>query len=270
MFSNTGIATLGRIIDHMEGWQARHGTIAALGVASFGPIDRGAQSPTYGHITSTAKPGWRYVDVAGPLTRAMNVPTYFDTDVNGAALAENLWGAARALDDFAYVTVGTGVGVGLMVNGSLVHGFGHPELGHARVACLPGDISPGACRLHSDCVEGFASGTAIAASAGQPAEHLAADHPVWRRVAHALGQLMHTIVLTTAPRLIILGGGVIQSRPELLVQARKALLQSLNGYVALESLVGPIDDFIVSPGLGTLAGPLGALALAGHAYSNAH
>jgi fructokinase len=260
-------STLSRIIDQIDSWPKRHGRIEALGVASFGPIDRGAQSPTYGHITSTAKPGWRFVDVAGPLTRAVNAPTHFDTDVNGAALAEGRWGAARELKDFAYVTVGTGVGVGLVANGSLVHGFGHPELGHVRVARLPGDAWPGACPLHSDCVEGFASGTAISSRTGLPAARVAADDPVWQLVAYTLAQLLHSIVLTTAPRRIFLGGGVVQSRPELLVQVRRLLLQSLNGYVALESLVGPIDDYVVAPGLGPLAGPLGALALAVDAYA---
>jgi fructokinase len=148
--------TLQRIVDQMNVWQAIHGPIAALGIASFGPLDLSRRSSTYGFITSTSKPGWRFVDVAGPLGRAFNVPTSFDTDVNGAALAEGRWGAARDLDDFAYLTVGTGVGVGLVVNGRLVHGFGHPELGHARLARLAGDDWQGACALHRDCVEGLA------------------------------------------------------------------------------------------------------------------
>jgi fructokinase len=259
-------STLGRIVDQMNAWQSIHGPIAALGVASFGPVDLASHSPTYGFITSTSKHGWRYVDVAGHLTRAFDVPTGFDTDVNGAALAEGRWGAARELADFAYVTVGTGVGVGLVVNARLVYGFSHPELGHARVARLSGDDWPGACVLHRDCVEGLASGTAIAARAGIPAEQVPAESPIWQSVAHALAQLLHTMVLATAPRRIILGGGVAQSRPELLAQVRTLLLQSLNGYVALEEIAGPIEQYIVAPGLGSLAGPLGALALATDAY----
>jgi fructokinase len=265
----TGIdpkTTLSRIVDQLNEWQSVHGRIAGLGIASFGPIDLAMRSSTYGFITSTSKPGWRFVDVAGLLTRAFNVPTSFDTDVNGAALAERRWGAARELTDFAYLTVGTGVGVGLVVNGSLVYGFSHPELGHARLARLAGDDWPGACALHRDCVEGLASGTAIAARAGMPAELVPADSPVWQAVAHSLAQLLHTIVLATAPRRIILGGGVTQSRPELLAQVRALLLQSLNGYLALEDLAGPIGHYIVPPGLGALAGPMGALALATDAY----
>ncbi|MDP9083165.1 MAG: ROK family protein [Pseudomonadota bacterium] len=259
-------ATLERLIEQLQAWRAVHGPIETLGVGSFGPIDRSAQSPTYGHITSTPKPGWRFVDVAGTLSRAMHVPVRFDTDVNGAALAEGRWGAARDLEDFAYVTVGTGVGVGLVVNGALAHGFAHPELGHMRIARQPGDHANGACALHADCVEGFASGTAIAARTGTPAPQVAADDPVWQGVAHALGQLLHTIVLATAPRRIILSGGVAQARPELLPEVRRLLLHSLNGYVALETLAGPIDEYVVAAGLGAQAGPLGALALAVEAY----
>ena len=257
---------LRRIVEQLNHWQSLHGRIAALGIASFGPVDLAARSSTYGFITSTAKRGWRFVDVAGHLARAFDVPTGFDTDVNAAALAEGRWGAARELADFAYLTVGTGVGVGLVVNGGLVYGFSHPELGHVRVARLAGDDWPGACAVHRDCVEGLASGTAIAARAGTPAERVPADSPVWQTVAHALAQLLHTIVLATAPRRIILGGGVAQSRPELLPRVRTLLLQSLNGYLALEEIAGPIEEYIVAPGLGSLSGPLGALALATDAY----
>jgi fructokinase len=261
--------TLRRIVDQLDAWQSIHGPIESLGIASFGPVDLATRSSTYGFITSTSKPGWRFVDVAGPLARAFDVPTRFDTDVNGAALAEGRWGAARELDDFAYLTIGTGVGVGLVVNGGLVYGFGHPELGHARPARMAGDHWPGACSLHLDCVEGLASGTAIAARAGMPAEQVPADSPVWETVAHAVAQLLHTIVLATAPRRIILGGGVTQSRPELLRRVRTLLLLSLNGYIALEALAGPIEQYIVAPQLGSLAGPLGALALATDACRSA-
>ena len=260
------ISTLSRIVSEMSAWQSIHGRIVALGIASFGPLDLASRSSTYGYITSTSKPGWKFVDVAGHLTRAFGVPTGFDTDVNGAALAEGRWGAARELADFAYLTVGTGIGVGLVVNGRLVYGFSHPELGHARMARMSGDDWPGACIFHRDCVEGLASGTAIAARAGIPSEQVPADSPVWQSVAHALAQLLHTIVLATAPRRIIVGGGVAQSRPELLARVRTLLLQSLNEYVALEEMAGPIERYIVAPGLGPLAGPLGALALAADAY----
>ena len=193
------------------------------------------------------------------------MPLGFDTDVNGAARAEGRWGAAKTLADFAYITVGTGVGVGLVVNGALVHGFAHPELGHIRVPRRAGDEWRGACAFHGDCVEGLASGAAIAARTGTPAHLLAEDHPAWELVAHALSQLVSTVMLATAPRRILIGGGVIETRPHLLRQIRRQLLASLNDYLDLDRLGGGVDRYVVSPGLGALAGPLGALALAADA-----
>jgi fructokinase len=257
--------TLGRIEAILRGAVATHGAIHALGIASFGPLDLARGSPSYGFITSTPKPGWRNTRVADRLAQALDVPVGFDTDVNGAALAEGRWGAARDLEDFAYITVGTGVGVGLVAGGRLVHGFAHPELGHSRVARRSGDLWRGVCEFHGDCVEGLASGVAIAARAGMPAHQVPADHPAWELAAHALAQLLHTLVLATAPRRILVGGGVIEARPAILEQVRRELLSSLNGYLDLQALAGPVDRYVISPGLGSLAGPLGALALAADA-----
>jgi fructokinase len=234
-------------------------------VASFGPVDLQRRSASYGTITTTTKPGWRGTPVVGTLAGHFKVPIGFDTDVNAAALAEGRWGAAIALDDFAYVTVGTGVGVGLVVRGRPAGGFTHAELGHIRIARRAGDGFRGACAFHGDCVEGLASGTAIAARAGRPAAEVAAEDPLWEDVAHALGQLLHGIVLTTAPRRILVGGGVVQARPELLPRIRDRLQGSVNGYIDLERLAGGMVDYVKAPGLGPLAGPLGALALAADA-----
>jgi fructokinase len=220
---------------------------------------------TYGSITTTTKPGWRGTPVVARLAEAFRVPMGFDTDVNGAALAEGRWGAARRLSDYAYVTVGTGVGVGLVVDGVPVSGFSHAELGHTRVPRLPGDEFRGSCVFHGDCVEGLASGPAIAARSGRPAPQIAADDPVWNGVAHALAQLLHNLMLTTAPRRILIGGGVVDGRPELLPRIRALLALSLNGYVDLDRLPGGLDLYVTAPGLGSLAGPLGALALAADA-----
>jgi fructokinase len=262
-------ATFDRIDAEFRRGIEAHGPISALGVASFGPIDRRAASPRYGWITSTPKPGWRDTSVVSRLAH-LGVPIGFDTDVNGAALAEGRWGAARGLADFAYVTVGTGVGVGLFANGALVHGFLHPELGHIRVARREGDTWPGACGFHGDCVEGLASGPAIAARAGAPAHLISAADAVWDGVVHALAQLLHTLVLATAPRRILLGGGVIEARPELLAGLRRELASSLNGYVPHEELGVGIESYITSPGLGSRAGALGALALAADAIGGPH
>ncbi len=259
--------TLSRIEEVLRSGMALHGPIQALGVACFGPLDLARHSPTFGAITSTVKPGWRNTPVASRLQRAFDVPLGFDTDVNGAALAEGRWGAAAGLADYAYVTVGTGIGVGLVVNGCLAHGFSHPELGHIRIARKAGDGWPGACVYHGDCVEGLASGTAIAARAGMPAHLIPAQDGVWDVAAHALAQLLHVLVLATAPRRILVGGGVIHERPELLPLMRRQLMESLNGYLDLDRLTGDLDQYVVAPGLGPLAGPAGALALAADALT---
>jgi len=189
--------------------------------------------------------------------------------VIGAALAEGRWGAGRGLGDFAYVTVGTGVGVGLVAGGRAVLGWHHPELGHIRVQRLGGDVWPGACCFHGDCVEGLASGPAIEARSGASPASLAADSPVWDTVAHALAQLAHTLLVTTAPQRILFGGGVMSAQPQLLARIRERLRQSLNGYLPLDQLPGGLEACVAPPGLGTRAGPLGALALAADARAAA-
>ena len=254
--------TLRQIEAVLDRWRSQHGALRALGIASFGPVDLRPGSSTYGHITSTTKAGWRDTDIAQRLARRVNAPVGFDTDVNGAALAEGRWGAARGLDDFAYVTVGTGIGVGTIVRGRSVFGMNHTELGHIRVARKPGDKFAGICSFHGDCIEGLASGPAIEARAGKPASQLPSDHPAWDFVAHGLGQLMHTMVLTTAPARIFLGGGVMAAQTHLFERIQQELKRSLNRYVEAPELEQGLPQFIVPPGLGTMAGPLGALALA--------
>jgi fructokinase len=257
--------TLRQIEAVLDRWRSQYGASRALGIASFGPVDLKPGSPTYGFITSTSKNGWRDTDVAQRLGRRGGVPVGLDTDVNCAALAERRWGAAQGLDDYAYVTVGTGVGVGSIVRGRPIFGMNHTELGHIRVARKPGDTFAGMCPFHGDCIEGLASGPAIEARAGRPASQLPADHPAWEYVAHGLAQLMHTMVLTTAPQRIFLGGGVMSAQAHLFERIRDELKRSLNHYVESRSLDQDISQYIVPPGLGTMAGPLGALALAADA-----
>ena len=257
--------TLLQIEAVLDRWRQQHGAVRALGIASFGPIDLREHSSTFGFITSTTKPGWRDTDVAQRLGKHLGVPVGFDTDVNGAALAEGRWGAGRGLDDFAYVTVGTGIGVGTIVRGRSIFGMNHTELGHIRVARKPGDTFAGMCPFHGDCIEGLASGPAIEARTGKPAFQLPPDHPAWDFVAHGLAQLLHTMVLTTAPQRIFLGGGVMGGQAHLFERIQQELKRSLNGYVEAPELDQGIAQFIVPPGLGTMAGPLGALALAADA-----
>jgi fructokinase len=249
--------TLARIESILEGWSRAHGPFAALGLASFGPLDLRPASQRYGQIVATTKPGWSHTDVAGRIGRRFGVPVGFNTDVNGAALAEGRWGGAQGLQSYAYITVGTGVGVGLVVAGRPVVGFSHTELGHVRVIRMPGDNWPGCCPFHGDCVEGLASGRAIGLRAGASAAALADDDPVWDGVVHALAMLCHALVCAAAPRRIAIGGGVASGRPFLLPRIEAALTGSLAGYVALSA--GP---YVVAPELGDLAGPLGAVALA--------
>jgi fructokinase len=246
--------TLGTIAAILAEWQ-----FDALGVASFGPVDLDPHSPTYGYITSTPKPGWAGADVLGRLRQAAGVPAAFDTDVNGAALAEMRWGAGQGFDDFAYVTVGTGVGVGLIANGLPMRGFAHCELGHIRVARLPGDAFPGSCPYHGDCVEGLAAGPSLIARIGaERVKDLQFDDPLWDSVVWALAQLCHAIVCASAPRGIAIGGGVIDNHPHLLQRIEAKLVGSLNGYMTLPSG----EPYLRSPALGRDAGPLGAIALA--------
>jgi fructokinase len=254
-FPDETLAGIEAVLD--EWWHAR--AFAALGVASFGPVDLDPASPGYGHITSTAKPGWRDTPVADRLAARYPVDVAFDTDVNGAALAEGRWGAAQGLDDYAYVTVGTGVGVGLIVNGRPTRGLGHCEAGHMRVARLAGDDWPGSCPYHGDCVEGLCAGPALAARLGGRGEQVADDHPVWRTVVEAIAQMAQALVLTTGPRRLLVGGGVIAHRPYLIEAIDDRLRALVGDYLRL-----PQRDagFVRAPGLGIAAGPLGPIALA--------
>jgi len=256
--------TLGAIADLLERWQREFGHLDAIGIASFGPIDLRRGSPTYGRIQSTPKEGWRNCDVTGFFSRRFAVPLGLTTDVIGAALAEGRWGAAQDLTDFAYVTVGTGIGVGLIVAGKPVIGLHHPELGHIRIVRMAGDDWPGSCPFHGDCLEGLASGPAIQARCRLNSDGIPAADPVWETVAHALAQLAHLLAVSVAPQRILIGGGVATARPELFPRIRGLLARSLNGYLDVQEVASPegLDRYLAPPGLGSGAGPLGSLAVA--------
>lgn len=248
--------TLGAIERLLSTWADRG--IAGLGINSFGPIDLNQNSPTWGFINNTTKPEWSGADVARRLARAARTTAAVDTDVNGAARAEMRWGSGRGFDDYAYITVGTGIGVGLVVNGHPIRGFGHSELGHVRPVRLAGDDWPGACSFHGDCVEGLASGPAIKARLGsRTIDEITASDPVWESVAFAIAQLCHTIICAACPMQIAIGGGVMERQPHLLSRIRSMLDESLHGYVDL-----PPGPYIVAPELGAQAGPMGSIALA--------
>lgn len=239
----------------------RPGSIAALGIACFGPIDLDPTSPTYGFITTTPKPGWADVDVVGPF-RALGVPVAFDTDVNGAALGEWRWGAGRGVDPLVYVTVGTGIGGGAIVNGRLLHGLVHPEMGHVR---LPRDAAAdrfgGTCPYHGDCLDGLASGTAMRERWGAAPETLPPDHPAWELEARYLALGLISVIATLSPKRIIVGGGVME-QPHLLPRVRRRVVELMAGYLRARDITDAIDAYIVRPELGARAGVLGAIALA--------
>jgi fructokinase len=242
--------------------------LSAVGIGSFGPVDLRPDSPTFGYITSTPKPGWQQYDLAGTVGRALEVPVGFDTDVNAAAAGEARWGAGRGIANFIYLTVGTGIGGGAIVNGEVIHGLLHPEMGHIRVPHdLVTDPYAGGCPYHQDCLEGLASGPAMQARWRTPAQDLSFDHPAWKLEARYLALGLATWVCTLSPERIVLGGGVMQQE-QLFPMIRRELAQLLNGYIRASAVLEEIDQYVVPPQLGKRAGVLGAMVLAEHIYRN--
>lgn len=253
--------TIGQAIAFFEE-QAVKEPLTSIGIASFGPVDPNPTSPTFGYITTTPKPGWAHTDFAGTVQRALGIPVSFDTDVNVAALGEHRWGAAQGLDTFIYLTIGTGLGGGGMINGRLMHGLIHPEMGHIRLPHdWPTDPYTGACPYHGDCFEGMAAGPALEERWGQPAKTLPADHPAWELEAHYLALGLTNFICTLSPQRIIMGGGVME-QPQLFPLVRRKVQDLLNGYVQSPEILKRIDQYIVPPRLGNRAGVLGAIALA--------
>ncbi|KQM28853.1 fructokinase [Sphingomonas sp. Leaf11] len=246
--------TLGALSAKLAEWQQVHRP-AAIGIASFGPI-----AVADGRMLPTPKPQWAGADIVGPLSAGFD-RVAFHTDVTGAALGEGRYGAGIGLSDFLYVTVGTGVGMGIIVNGQPVTGMMHPEAGHLRVRRRAGDDFAGACPFHDDCLEGLVSGPAIAARAGKPAHLLNADDPAWRDVADALGEAFAMLFLTLSPARIIVGGGVGLGQPHVLPMVRDRTVAALAGYLGFVD-EHSIGERIVPAGLGDEAGPLGTLVMA--------
>jgi fructokinase len=247
-------ATVGDLTAIVDEWVAAQG-VEAIGVAAFGPIRTDRAAADFGTFLVTPKPGWQGFGLAAHLRDRYGLPVGLDSDVNGAALAEGRWGGAVGMANHAYVTVGTGVGVGLVVGGRTMAGRAHSEMGHIFVDRMPGDDTPGICPFHGGCVEGLIAGPALAARTGVAGEALDELHPIWNPFVHVLARLVHNIVLTGAPERVALGGGVLTSRPELVARVDAAARASLGGYAQASFGVG-------APVLGDQAGPLGALAIA--------
>lgn len=254
--------TIGASIAFFEDQKHEGLTFEKLGLACFGPLDLHKHSTTWGNITTTPKPHWNNTPIATQLQQALNCEVSVDTDVNAAGLAEHLWGSAQNTDVSVYVTVGTGVGLGILINGKPLHGLIHPEGGHMMLGDIDdgeGNKIAGVCPFHGSCVEGLASGTAMGKIWGQPAETLPDDHKAWDIQARVLGAMCHNILVSYSAEKIVLGGGVMQ-KPGLLENVVRYTEKSLAGYMTLPADM-TLEDLIVLPGLGQRSGLLGALAL---------
>jgi fructokinase len=253
--TTTPAETLDRVAAFFRGSEP----VAAVGVASFGPVELRRAHPSFGHITTTPKPGWQGIDLLGRLRTTLGAPVAIETDVTGAALGEWTWGAGRGLRNLVYVTVGTGIGGGALVDGAPVPGLVHAEMGHVSVRRLPGDGFPGVCPYHGDCLEGMASGPAIEARWGRPPHDpgpLAGEATVMESAYLASG--LRNVVYTVAPERVVLGGGV-SSLPGLVAAVNAGLVEEMGGYAAQpEHGTG----FVVLPALGADSGIAGGFALA--------
>ena len=262
--TGTPEVTLESLTNQIDSWMDEHGRPEGLGIASFGPVGLDRARADYGHVTSTPKAGWEGADVVGRFKR-FGVPIVFDTDVNGAVLAEYRWGAAQNASVAVYITIGTGLGAGVLINGVPVHGLIHPEFGHVRVRRSADDAFAGVCPYHGDCLEGLVAGPAIAARAGRPGAELSDDDPLWQIILAELAEAMAMLMVTLSPQRILIGGGVFQHRATLFAGLHARTASLLNGYLAG---IGEeeLACIITPPGLGDRAGPLGAVALAYSAF----
>ncbi|MCH5253923.1 MAG: ROK family protein [Lachnospiraceae bacterium] len=234
--------------------------ISALGIGCFGPIDLNRNSATYGHITTTPKTAWQYYDIVGIFERELGVPIGFDTDVNASVLGEYTWGAARGLNSCIYITIGTGIGVGVIADGGLLHGMLHPEGGHILLRKLPEDTYEGFCPFHENCFEGLAAGPAIEGRWGKKALDLEHSHRAWEMEAEYIAQALVNYTCILSPQRIILGGGVMH-QTQLFPMIRDRFTKLLNGYLKTKELED-MNTFIVAQSLEDKQGILGALKLA--------
>ena len=254
--------TMARAVDFFKQQEADFGRLSAIGFACFGPLDPNPDSPTFGHILPTPKPGWTKADVVGPLRSALGIPVAFDTDVNGAALGEGRWGAGQGLQNFIYLTVGTGIGGGAYVEGKLLHGLIHPEMGHIPLRHDKAkDPYEGNCPFHGDCFEGLASGVAVEKRWKVRGNELPEDHPAWDLEAEYIAQALASYSFTLSPQRIIIGGGV-GSLEHLLPKIQQKTKEYINSYIQSYIILEHIETYIVNPGLGNRSGMLGAIALA--------
>ncbi|MBB2182720.1 ROK family protein [Lachnospiraceae bacterium MD1] len=255
--------TMNEIITYFRGKE-----IAALGIGSFGPIDLDRASKTYGYITSTPKLDWRNYDITGTLRNALSIPVGFDTDVNASALGEATWGGLKDVPSGIYITIGTGIGVGVYMNGELLHGMLHPEAGHILLSRHPEDHFGGVCPYHSNCFEGLASGPSIEKRWNKKAYDLKDQPEVWELEAYYIAQGLVNFILTLSPHRIILGGGVMHQE-QLFPWIRSQVANLLNGYVQTAQLED-MDTYIVPASLDGNQGIMGCIQLAKLEFNRQH
>lgn len=239
-----------------------HQKMTAIGIGSFGPLDLNPHSPNFGSITSTPKTAWKNFNIKYAFEDALHIPVIIDTDVNAAAYGEFLWGAGKGKHYVLYVTIGTGIGGGFVIDGTPYHGMLHPEMGHFYLPDSNAKVLfKGVCPYHSNCFEGLASGPALQARWGIEASLLPKDHPAWEEEAHTIALALCSYICILSPDILILGGGVMQ-QDQLFPLIRRKTVRLLNGYIQAENIVKNMDTYIVPPALGSKAGVLGSLALA--------
>ena len=235
--------------------------ISALGIGCFGPVDLDRKSATYGYITTTPKLPWKNYDIVGVCEKELGIPVGFDTDVNGSALGEATWGCTKDLDNSIYITVGTGIGVGVIIDRKPYHGMLHPEGGHIFLARHPQDpMEKGVCPYHELCLEGLASGPAIAARWGKPGAELADRKEVWELEAYYLAQAICSYIMILSPERIIVGGGV-SHQEQMMPMIRKEVERQMGGYIQAKGMKD-LDHYIVLPSLNDNQGIMGGLKLA--------
>ncbi len=240
--------------------------LLAIGIGSFGPIELNRESSNYGFVTSTPKPGWSTINIYGLIKEELKIPVGFNTDVNAAALGEYEWGAGRGLNNFIYLTIGTGIGGGAMINSRLLHGLQHPEMGHIFIPQdLKADPYEGNCPFHKNCFEGLASGPAMKNRWGKSPEDLNIDHKAWDLEAQYISFALISYIFTLSPERIIIGGGIMEQK-KLLPLILTTVKKMLNNYIHLEEITGNIEKYIVLPSLAQKSGILGALVLAKKEY----
>ena len=262
--TQTPETTLPLILNYIQQAQQQQ-PVTALGLACFGPLQLDKEHPQYGYITSTPKEAWQNYDIVGYFKQHLSLPIGFDTDVNATALAEHYWGAAQGLAHFIYLTVGTGIGGGAMINGQLLHGAMHPEMGHCIIQPHPRDNFEGVCPFHRNCLEGLASGPALKTRYKvTSALSLTLDHPAWELEADYLAQAIANYSYILSPQKIIMGGGVMKQQ-QLFPLIRSKLLEKINGYIQNDYINDP--HYVCPPALGENAGAAGALALAEQALN---